>query len=304
MLSEGGRPNPSVFRPRSALSTQHSAIYPLAPIDATGQNSVGPWPAGFRGIGGHLLRRPPRPAPDEPAVVPADWLGTHAEFLLSPIAEVGGARSTACPVCLARAELPPEGGWLELRCASCGTDFVASDGSPPPVRARPPEPPAPAPGRHSPLAPPPADWSPLPDAARGFTSEVYADAADRRFVFCPHCRAAEVDIPDDAWVAVMLRCGACGGAFLVNLSNDPIPVAAAGAALPPVFDPSRKLWSRCPNCGAAALTPHRTSEDRALICTACGQRVVVSVGRRAPMLPPLPAQPSMWDRVRRWFGRD
>lgn len=207
-------------------------------------------------------------------------------------------------MCVAPAPLPPDGGWVEVRCAACGTDFVASDGGPPPVVPRP-EPVAPPPvGRASPLAPPPGEWSPLPHEPRGFTDDVSIDATGRRFVNCPQCRSALVDIPDDAWMAVMLRCPACGGPFLVNLSREPTPAAPGPPAPPPVFDPHRKLWSRCPNCGHAALTPARSERDRALVCTACGQRVVVSTGRRAPMLPLLPAPPTLWDRIRRWLSGD
>lgn len=279
-----------------STNTNHST-----PIDTSGHNSVGPWPVNFRGIGGHLIRprAAPIPAADAP-VVPADWLDTHGEYLLAPILETDGARTAVCPVCVTAAPLPSEGGWIEVRCAACGTDFVASDGSPPPVVVRPAEPVAPA--RHSPLAPPPADWVPLPPEPRGFTDDVYIDPTGRRFVHCPQCRAAEIDVPTDAWLAVTLRCGACHKPVMVNLSGEPTPVGPSGRPAPaPIHDPYRKFYSRCPNCGVAALTPHRTDDHRALICTACGQRIVVSEGRRAPMLPLLPAPPSVWDRVRRWL---
>jgi len=207
-------------------------------------------------------------------------------------------------VCVAPAPLPPDGGWVEVRCAACGTDFVASDGSPPPMIVPPVVPRLPV-AEPSPLTPPPEAWEPLPEELRGATSDVYIDGDGRRFVVCPQCRAAEVDVPPDAWLMDTLRCPSCHKPFVVSLSGEPTPVETPGPpAPPPVFDPHRKLWSRCPNCDLASLTPARSARDRALVCTACGQRVIVSTGRRAPLLPLLPAPPTLWDRIRRWLSGD
>ena len=56
--------------------------------------------------------------------------------LIAPI-ETGpdGSRLATCPVCATAAMIPPAaGGWVQLRCGSCGTQFRATDGtSSPPV---------------------------------------------------------------------------------------------------------------------------------------------------------------------------
>jgi hypothetical protein len=219
-----------------------------------------------------------------------------------PIAvSADGTRTASCPVCVAPAALPAAGGWLNVRCSECGTEFVASDGSPPPVPPPPPPTPTAPVAKPSPLTPPPVAWEPLPTEPHGFTDDVRVDDTGRRFVTCPQCRGADVDVPEGAWIAEVLRCPACRGTFLVNLSRDPTPVAPPAPEPPPIFDPHGKVWSHCPNCGLAALTPERTDSARALVCTVCRQRIVVSTGRRAPLHTPPRALPSVWERFRRWF---
>ncbi|QJX00868.1 TFIIB-type zinc ribbon-containing protein [Frigoriglobus tundricola] len=98
---------------------------------------------------------------------------------------------------------------MSLRCAACGTEFVATDGSSPP--------PAPKPTR-SPIAPteslPPLETT---ERARGFTSDVRVLADGRRLVTCPQCRHAEIEVPRRATVAEIMRCPQCRGTFLVGL---------------------------------------------------------------------------------------
>ncbi len=228
--------------------------------------------------------------------------------MLAPIvARADGSRATACPVCIAPVPVPPDGGWVPVRCSACGTEFVATDGRSPP----PPLPPPPPPAKPSPLAPPLGDWEPIPDAPRGFTSDVRFDGDGRRIVTCPRCRGADAVVPREATVAVVLRCSACHGPFLVNLRPASVVLPpVAGLLLPrpaappePVFDPDGRFWSRCPNCGRAALTPERLGEAFVLTCTVCGQQVVVGEGPRPPRHHPLPAPPSLWARVRGWFRR-
>jgi hypothetical protein len=285
---------------------------PAPPASGPPTNSVGPWPEGFRGIGGHLIRppaKPETPPPESPAAslpFSLDWLDAHGSHLLAPIvARADGSRAATCPVCLALAVLPETGGWLDVCCAACGTEFVATDGSPPPV-VLPPPPPPPLPRaipvRPSPLKPPPVAWGPLPVEPQGFTDDVRIDRSGHRFVTCPQCHGATVDIPDDAWIALLLRCPACRGPFLVNLSREPTPAGPPDPpAPPPVYDPFGKVWSHCPNCGLAALTPERTDSDRSLVCTVCRQRIVLSKGRSAPRHTPPASQPSVWERIRRWL---
>lgn len=276
--------------------------------DSPPTHSVGPWPEHFRGIGGHLIRpRAKPPTPPEPTAPPVpvsfDWLTGHESHLLAPIvANDDGSRTATCPVCVTAAPVPT-GGWVNVRCSACGTDFIASDGSPPPVIAPPPVPPPPtAPVAPSPLAPPPVLWGPLPTEPQGFTDDVYIDPTGRRFVICPQCHSAEVDIPEDAWVAELVRCPACNNSILVNLGREPKPTGPPEPPPPPpIYDPYGKMWSKCPNCGLAALTPDRTDHERALVCTVCRQRIIVSKGRRPPRPLALPAPLGAWERFWRWF---
>ena len=280
---------------------------PTAPDPAP--RSGGPWPEGFRGIGAHLIRPRAKPEPAEPLpTVSPDWVDAHGSHLLAPIgASADGSRTAACPVCVNPTPLPPTGGWLNVHCSACGTEFVASDGSPPPVPPPPPPAPTPVPvsppARHSPLAPPPFDWlPPLPDRPVSFTSDVRTDPDGRRFVICPLCLGAEVTVTGGEEVAAFPTCPACHRSFLVNLPRDdapPPPVPYAPAA--PVYDPHGRLWTRCPSCKLEALAPGRVGDAFVLTCVACGQRVVVGEGPSPPHHPLLPPLPSVWERIRRWF---
>lgn len=281
---------------------------PPPPAPGPPTRSVGPWPEGFRGVGGHLIRPPATPDLAEPLpTVSTDWLAaSHGSHLLAPIASCAdGSRAASCPVCVTPAPLPPTGGWVEARCDACGTEFVATDGSPPPAPLPPPAPPP----RPSPIAPPFEPFEPLPDAPRSFTSDVRTDPDGRRFVTCPHCRGANVFISPDATVVAFQRCPACHTTVLVNLGAEPAPVIppVAGLLLPPprrpprVYDPDGRLWDHCPNCGLAALVPGRDGRAFVLTCGVCGQQIVVNEGPHPPRHPPLPAPPSVWERIRRWF---
>ena len=68
------------------------------------------------------------PAPPDPLSRPAPApLTSHGAHLLVPIAlAADGSRVAACPVCLSAAALPPGGGWVVVRCGSCGTEFAAT----------------------------------------------------------------------------------------------------------------------------------------------------------------------------------
>jgi hypothetical protein len=82
-------------------------------------------------------------------------------------------------------------------------------------------------------------------------------------------------------------------------SPDPLLPAEPGPAM--VYDPDGRLWDYCPNCGLAALTPARAGAAFVLTCGVCGQQIVVNTGPVPPRHPPLPAPPTIWERLRRWF---
>ncbi len=192
-----------------------------------------------------MTPEPPDPDPD-PAPPDPDRLTSHGAHLLVPIARADdGSRVAACPVCVTGAALPPTGGWIVVRCASCGTEFVASDGSPPP-----------------PLPPPivlaVAEWEPepLPEPVR------LPEPAPEPVPYLP----------------------------------PPVPPPAVAA-----YYPDGRVWDRCPHCGHESLTPERVGEAYTLTCVVCGKLFVVAHGV-PPRPPALAAPPSVWERVRRWFG--
>jgi len=235
-------------------------------------------------------------------------IASHGSHLLSPILQSeDGARSALCPVCRTAEPLLSEGGWLNVRCQTCGTEFMATDGSPPPaVLPPPPALPTPVPSPIAPTSP----LEPLPpptDLPRSFTSDVYTDADGRRRVACPQCHGALIDVPRGARVAVVLRCPVCHGPFLVGLSSpEPEPLELPDpemSPLPPLpFNPDGRLWYHCPKCGYESLTPGRMGAAFILTCGVCGQRILVSEGPHPPRPPALPAPPSIWERIWRLFG--
>lgn len=268
-----------------------------------------PWPVGFRGIGGHLIR-PKVPVP-KPAAAPETSthpaFTTHGAHLLSPITlSTTGPRAAACPVCLVVAALPPTGGWVPVRCRSCGTEFVATDGSPPPA-------PAPAPPPPSPIAPPsrptprPADS----DAPRGFTSDVRTTADGGRRVTCPRCLGADLKVPRGATVAVVLRCPVCRGPFLVNLDGKPAPPAPAPPPSPPppargsdktpvvpIYGAGYSAVVLCPRCWVRTPAPGTGSRWLRFTCAGCGAKFKADteadplpLAAIPPALAPAPAVP-------------
>lgn len=273
---------------------------PPPPSDAPRSYGSPSWPDGFRGIGGHLIRPTPASSASTPVPSSSAEFASHGSHLLSPIEQSeDGSRSARCPVCRTAEPLALSGGWLPIHCRTCGTEFVATDGSPPPVLP-------PPPSRPSPIAPP-SPLEPLPplaDRPRSFTSDVRTDEDGRMWVTCPQCRRADVTIPRGATVAVVLRCPACHGPFLVGLGS-PSPSELPEPPEPPPlpFNPDGRVWDYCPRCGREALSPERVGGAYVLTCGVCGQQVLVSEGPYPPRPLALPAQPSIWERIRRLFRR-
>lgn len=244
-------------------------------------------------------RDPSPPAPD---------LHSHGSHLLSPILEgEAGTRSAHCPVCRAQVELTDAGGWLNVCCGSCGTYFVATDGKTPPPPA--PEPPRPA---RSPIAPSePLDPLEPGDRPRGFTSDVRTTPDGRRRVTCPRCLRAELEVPADAEVAVVLRCPLCHGPFLVGLGAvsippsmpDPLPPAPPPPPKPKWSDlvllsPDGRWWVRCPTCSRELLIPPGREPVTVLECPSCKREVVADLTPwRTPGPPPTPRPRRSWARV-------
>jgi hypothetical protein len=137
----------------------------------------------------------------------------HGSHLVCAIrSDPDGTRFSTCPVCVAHSTLPSADGWLSVKCDSCGSEFIASDGSPPPA---PPEP--------LPAPPPP----PVPTTPAKPPRGVGVDAAGRWFVLCPHCFLVDVAIPKRFSHELELSCPECRGTFVV--SEDHLPVKRSPA---------------------------------------------------------------------------
>ncbi len=237
-------------------------------------------------------------APAAPAPSPANSDGgvtSHGAHLLSPIAHAAaGGRGAACPVCLTTAALPPAGGWVPVHCSACGTEFVATDGSPPP---------APPPRVPSPIAPPAplGPRAPDSDLPRGFTSDVRVTTGGRRRVTCPQCRRTDVDIPAGATVVDFLRCPLCDGKFLVGLDGGSAPPARPPAPAPPPPPPPRDTipvsriygagdtaYAPCPKCWTRAPAPRAEHGWVWFRCENCDSPFKADSRAAAPAHPPAP----------------
>jgi DNA-directed RNA polymerase subunit RPC12/RpoP len=229
----------------------------------------------------------------------------HGAHLLAPIVpEITGTRTAACPVCSHGTVLPASGGWVPVRCPACGTDFVATDGSRPPEPPPPPPPPAPSPiAPHEPLEPLPAH----PDRPRGFTSDVRPAPDGGWRVTCPQCGRADLEVPDSATVAVVLRCPVCHGPFLVGLGGS-APAPPGPPARARLFSHSRTLlphyadgrWYACPVCARVFVLIFDSDPDATTItCPSCVHTYTIGSLRRPP--PPPPPPRGLWRRVRDWL---
>jgi len=249
---------------------QESPTPPESPIP-----DVGTWPRSgsghdgseFRGIGGDLLRMFPT---DEARNVDVPYIPlTHGSHLVAPIcSEPDGGRASSCPVCLTQTELPrTAGGWVPLRCDSCGTDFIASDGSSPPVPS---------------LEPPPTPESVSTAPPRG----VRIDSEGRWHTLCPHCRAFDVTVTARFSHTIELVCPSCHGAFVVSHGHSP-----ARLSMPPLPPPPRKVLHTsevqrtflgpcvsCPHCGGYndGFPDHAPSKTT-ITCPGCSGVFVVEM---------------------------
>ncbi len=246
------------------------------PPSATDHGSPRPYGSGydgvgFHGIGGELLRTfPPlttspveSPKPEIP-FVPA----VHGSQLVAPIqAGVDGFRISSCPVCLTHSVLPKlAGGWVPLRCDSCGSEFVASDGSPPPPAS---------------VAKPAATVKTVTAGSR-FLSLILLGDGGKRLARCPTCHALE-SVPL-AGNRVDMRCQSCGTEFTASSSLagslPPPPPPPPRTAPPPPARPAAPVPVPSP---VAITDTVRTATDgtRSVVCPLC-RRFSVSLPRVLP----------------------
>jgi ribosomal protein S27E len=238
----------------------------------------------------------PPPAGDPPPVLPS----AHGSKLVSALRTgASGERTAACPVCLATTAAPgADRGWSNVRCDSCGCEFIASNGSLPP----PPPPPPPVP------KPEPT----VKVAGSRILSLILIGDGGRRVVRCPTCHAIEPVVLAGSRVDV--RCTSCGTEFIASTSlvapPPPPPRPAphrAGVAAPPAAtappppspaavvvadairtapDGSRSVI--CPLCRKFSVALPRVLPTFTIrvTCPGCRAPFTVDLRRARPRLPP------------------
>lgn len=233
---------------------------------------------GFRGIGGDLLRTfPPLtpPPPARPAIDPtAPAFAVYGAHLLGAIVPgPDGARVSPCPVCRHDAVLPSAGGWIPIRCPECGTEFVATDGSPPPAPAKPPPPPPPDAGllrrnlERWVASGEPDRWVAYRKGGWGETDFAELLESLRFTAFWP----LDPEAVREELTAARLR--------------DLTPSAPRSV---PAYGGDWSWHARCPVCARKAVIPMGEMGEVRLTCRGCGARFVVEVARRSP--PPSDAE--------------
>ncbi len=258
--------------------------------------------AGFRGIGGDLLKTFP-PITSPPAIDPtAPGFASHGSQLLAPMRDgPGGSRIAACPVCLAHAIMPrTAGGWMPFRCESCGTECVATDGSPPPK------------------LPPPPPSAPEPLESSELVVPIMLKPHGRRAACCPVCHSLKAIAPDaGGWVE--LRCLACGTEFSASdgtapppKPTSPPPPVPASPPPPPSLPRSTLVFdflgdhccAVCPVCDGLVTFPRHATGEVRLLCSACATPFVATAAKSKAPPPPPPPPPrlaSFWGKVSAWF---
>lgn len=254
-------------------------------------------PDEFRGIGADLLKSFPRITPEPVgSFEPAPEVSAHGEHLLAPLqTRSGGSRVSPCPVCLSHAEVPGTAGWVPLRCGSCGTEFVATDGSPPPA-------PSVARPREYPV-------SAFGVAESRLLSLMLLGDGGARHARCPVCHALEVVTGSGGRVEV--RCGSCGTDYTATdriPPRAPAPKPAEELPAPAPYrhpvpprpapptdtteevrtSPDGSMFVLCPQCRRFNVAvPHTSSASLTLKCPGCWKLFLVYLhSRRAGKLPP------------------
>lgn len=187
------------------------------------------------------------PSPPKPPAV-------HGSHLVSPMQPgPSGYRVSSCPVCLTQAVVPQlAGGWAPLRCASCGTEFVASDGSPPP---------------------PTVTIKPLTSArVSGPESRLLAlmllGDGGQRHAHCPACRSLEI-VPA-VGVRVDMRCASCGTEFTAVPTLPPRHPTAPPPPPPPAA--ARHAPAASPGSAGVVVTDAVLTDmegNKFVICPLC-----------------------------------
>jgi transposase-like protein len=257
----------------------------------------------------------PHPAPDKPSILEPGFaiLGEH---LIAPIrTSDDGSRKAPCPVCLTNVLLTPSvGAWVSLSCASCGTEFQATDGT----TAPPPPPPV---FKIETTRKPPASqlaknlqlWidsgSPLRwiEYHKGMWDELeFAKLKDqlRGSHFWP------LDLSDVRKIlnemAFQFRIKVTSS---VSATKGKAATSSSGShPLIKTSDVYRtidgNLWVPCPLCRSFNVEiPPRSSGEVSLTCSGCWRMFLVDLRKKsAAILPPPASSTSVWRKLRNWFG--
>jgi hypothetical protein len=264
----------------------------------------------------------------EPTAVPASDPSKIAEpgffilgeHLISPIrTDTDGSRVAPCPVCMSNAVLPSAAlAWVSLRCASCGTEFQATDGTAPP----PSPPPVPRfettdkPSQKTLLAKNLQLWIDSGGPLRWieYYKGVWNESEfDKLTHILRISRFWPLEISDVRKVLMQMidqyfTRHTVWGRTPPGASESASASTARGLVRTsedyPTIDGSR--WVPCPLCRSFNVKiPLYSSGEVILTCSGCRRSflaVLKNKSTAAAPHAPLPTTPSLWGKIRKWFG--
>ncbi|VTU01588.1 unnamed protein product [Gemmataceae bacterium] len=191
---------------------------------------------------GSLPPPPPPPAPKPDPTVKVAVAGSRILSLI--LIGDGGRRLVRCPTCHAIEPVAVAGSRVDVRCTSCGTEFIASTSL-----IAPPPPPRPAPPRAAGVAAPPAASAPPSPAAVVVADAVRTAPDGSRSVICPLCRKFSVALPRVLpTFTIRVTCPGCRAPFTVDLRR-----ARPRPTLPPAAERMRRPPRQTPRWAVFAL---------------------------------------------------
>lgn len=192
-----------------------------------------------------------------------DGFASHGSHFLSAILlHTDGHAVAPCPVCMADAQVPTSATWHEVRCGSCGTEYIATDGSGPPA-------------------------APLPAPVAVLTGPACAVCGTRPPVggwTTPHCTACGITFehapafvpPPPALVAP--------GAHSSSPDETPVTI---------IYGTGVNARAACPRCGEPAVVPRGAKGWVWFACASCKSRFKADSGASALPRSAMPARAAL-----------